>query len=87
MRRRKAVAPVARRVIKIGGLYRETVRAVTVTAEDHEIVGGHRTGRILVRAASGNDPFQRRWYCGDVALVEVQGDLAGIGDATAEVEP
>lgn len=72
MKRRKASAPAPARIIKIGGLYRDTARGVTVTAEDHEIVGGHRTGRIVVCAADGRLRFPRRWLCDARDLVEVQ---------------
>jgi len=77
MRRNKSAAPAPRRIIKVGALYRDTARGVAVTAEDHEIRDGHRTGRILVCAADGKARFPRRWYCRDLDLAEVQGDLAG----------
>lgn len=84
--RPKKAAPAPRRIIKVGGLYRDRARGVTVTAEDHEIRDAHRTGRILVCAADGKARFPRRWYCRDVDLTEVQGDLAFI-DADSGVRP
>jgi len=87
MRQRKAAAFVPRRIIKVGALYRDVARGVTVTAEDHEIRNGHRTGRILVSAADGRFRFPRRWYCQEADLAEVQGDLAGISTADAGVRP
>lgn len=74
MRRRKAEATLPR-IIKVGGLYFDKVRGVSVTAEDHEIQGGHRTGRILVRAADGKLRFPRRWYCRGTDLEETQEEL------------
>ena len=80
MKRHKPAAPIPRRIIKVGALYRDTARDVTVTAEDHESRDGHRTGRILVCAADGKVRFPLRWYCRDTDLAEVQGDLAGFTD-------
>jgi len=74
MKRRKSAA-IPRRIIKVGGVYRDVVRGVTVTAEDHEVQGGRRTGRILVCAAEGNPRLPRRWYCREADLAEVQQDL------------
>ena len=87
MRRRKSMAPTPRRIIKVGALYRDTAHGVTVTAEDHEIRDGHRTGRILVCAADGKARFPRRWYCRDTDLSEVQGDLQGLAGAGSGVLP
>jgi len=87
MSRPKAAAPAPRRIIKVGGLYRDTARGVTVTAEDHGIRKGHRTGRILVCAADGKVRFPRRWYCAEADLADVQGDLAGLDDEGSGVRP
>jgi hypothetical protein len=87
MKRQRTAAPAPRRIIKVGGLYRDTARGVTVTAEDHEIRGGLRTGRILVCAADGKLRFPRRWYCRDVDLAEVQGDLAPPSPSDDGVSP
>lgn len=72
MRRTRVNPAVPDRIIKIGGLYRDTARGVLVEAEDHEILGGQRTGRIVVCAADGKERFPRRWYCQASALAEVQ---------------
>lgn len=72
MSRTRANAVVPDRIIKIGGLYRDTARGVVVEAEDHEILGGRRTGRIVVCAADGEERFPRRWYCQAADLAEVQ---------------
>lgn len=76
MKRLKTAAEAPQRIIKVGGLYRDTARGVTVTAEDHEIRDGHRTGRIIVCAADGRLRFPRRWYCRVEELADVQCDLA-----------
>ena len=72
MRRTRAIPMVPDRIIKIGGFYRDTARDVLVEAEDHEILGGQRTGRIVVCAADGKERFPRRWYCQAADLAEVQ---------------
>ena len=72
MSRTRADPVVLDRIIKIGGLYRDTARGVLVEAEDHEILGGRRTGRIVVCAADGKERFPRRWYCHAADLAEVQ---------------
>jgi hypothetical protein len=84
-RLKKAVAPQS--IIKLGGLYRDTVRGVTVMAEDHEIEHGHRTGRIIVRAADGRLRFPRRWYCRAEHLVDVQGELGALDRNDDGVHP
>ena len=70
MRRNSANAVVRDRVIKIGGLYRDTARDIPVSAEDHEILQGRRTGRIVVCAADGRERFPRRWLCKAADLEE-----------------
>ncbi len=78
MKRQKRAAAGPQRIIKLGGLYRDTVRGVTVTAEDHEIEHGHRTGRIIVCAADGRLRFPRRWYCRAEHLADVQCELGAL---------
>jgi hypothetical protein len=78
MKRRKTAKVAPQRIIKMGGLYRDTVRGVTVTAEDHEMRDGHRTGRIIVCAADGKVRFPRRWYCDATDLAEVQCELPSL---------
>jgi hypothetical protein len=52
-----------RRILKVGETYLDRSRGVLVTMEDHEIVAGRRTGRVIVCAADGVMRFPRRWYC------------------------
>lgn len=59
-----------RRILKVGETYLDRSRGVLVTMEDHEIVGGRRTGRVVVCAADGVLRFPRRWYCRTPDLVE-----------------
>ena len=63
MRRTRVVGPAVHRVIRMGGTYRCRGSGLLVTAEDHEIVGGHRTGRVLVRAEDSTSRVPVRWYC------------------------
>ena len=86
MKRQKKAA-VPQRIIKLGGLYRDTVRGVTVIAEDYEIEHGHRTGRIVVCGADGRLRFPRRWYCRAEHLAEVQCEFVALGDGDSGVHP
>jgi hypothetical protein len=52
-----------RRILKVGETYLDRSRGVLVTLEDHEIVAGRRTGRVIVCASDGVLRFPRRWYC------------------------
>ena len=63
MRRTRVVGPAVHRVFRMGGTYRCRGSGLFVTAEDHEIVGGHRTGRVLVRAEDAASRVPVRWYC------------------------
>ena len=58
------------RILKVGETYLDRSRGVLVTMEDHEIVAGRRTGRVIVCAADGVLRFPRRWYCRVPDLVE-----------------
>jgi hypothetical protein len=58
------------RILKVGETYLDRSRGVLVTMEDHEIVAGRRTGRVIVCAADGVLRFPRRWYCREPDLVE-----------------
>ena len=60
------------RVIRMGGIYRIKAGGLQVIAEDQEISGGHRTGRILVRADDPRSRVPVRWYCEPSDLDEVQ---------------
>jgi hypothetical protein len=68
MSAKKAVG-VHRRILKVGATYLDRSRGVLVTLEDHEIVGGRRTGRVIVCAADGVLRFPRRWHCREPDLV------------------
>ena len=37
----------------------------------HEIVGGHRTGRVIVIGADGVERFPRRWLTREQDLLEL----------------
>ena len=64
-----SAAPV--RVFRVGGTYRLKAGGALVTAEDHEILGGRRTGRILVRASDAGGRMPVRWYSEPSELEEV----------------
>ncbi len=67
-----------RRILKVGDMYLDRSRGVLVTLEDHEIVGGRRTGRVIVCAADGVLRFPQRWYCREPDLVPPpRGSTAG----------
>ncbi len=87
MKGHKRAGSAPRRIIKVGGLYRDTASGVTVTAEEHEMRDGHRTGRVLVCAADGKVRFPRRWYCRDVDLADVQTDFMEPIDEGLGVKP
>ncbi len=74
MSKRVKKAAVPRRIIRIGDTYRDIHREALVTVEDHEIVGGRRTGRIIVVGADVGERFPRRWICPEQDLVEVPAD-------------
>jgi hypothetical protein len=63
MRQTRVVGPAVARVFRMGGTYRCRGSGLLVTAEDHEIVGGQRTGRVLVRAEDATSRVPVRWYC------------------------
>ena len=63
MSTRKTKSEAQHRILKVGETYLDRSRGVLVTMEDHEIVGGRRTGRVVVCAADGVMRFPRRWYC------------------------
>ena len=71
MSKRVRKTPAPRRIIRIGDTYRDTHRNALVTVEDHEIVGGRRTGRVIVVGADVGERFPRRWICPEQDLVEV----------------
>ncbi len=58
------------RVLKIGAVYLDSYHRVLVTVEDHEIVDGRRTGRVIVCGADGVERFPRRWYAREQDLVD-----------------
>jgi hypothetical protein len=67
---RRAPAP-SKRIIKVGATYLDTYHSIVVTVEDHEIVAGHRTGRLVVIGADGVERFPRRWYTRERDLAEL----------------
>ncbi len=69
-RSRRAETP-PRRIVRVGATYLDTYHSIVVTVEDHEIVGGHRTGRVVVIGADGVERFPRRWYTRELDLVEL----------------
>jgi len=73
MKRQDQSTQVARVMVKVGETYR-SMDGGLVVVEDHEYVGGRRTGRFLVCTAGGPLPAWRRWYCGP-------GDLADVAPA------
>ena len=60
------------RVFQMGGTYRIKAGGLLVIAEDQELSGGHRTGRILVRADDPRSRVPVRWYCEPSDLDEVR---------------
>ena len=70
MTRKQTRSGAQGRILKVGETYLDRSRGVLVTMEDHEIVGGRRTGRVLVCAADGVQRFPQRWYCRGPDLVE-----------------
>jgi hypothetical protein len=62
MRRVSRGAPATVRVFRVGATYRLRAGGALVTAEDHEILEGRRTGRILVRAADVGGRMPVRWF-------------------------
>ncbi len=74
MSKRAKKTAVPKRIIRIGDTYRDIHRKALVTVEDHEIVGGRRTGRVIVVGAEVGERFPRRWICPEQDLVEVLAD-------------
>ena len=64
-----------RRILKVGETYLDRSRGVLVILEDHEIVRGRRTGRVIVCAADGVLRFPRRWYCRELDLVRAPSSM------------
>jgi hypothetical protein len=73
----KKATPRHRRILKVGETYLDRSRGVLVTLEDHEIVGGRRTGRVVVCAADGVLRFPPRWLCREPDLVPPPGGGTG----------
>jgi hypothetical protein len=65
-------------VVKIGGLYRDRTSGLLVTAEDHEIRGGRRTGRVLARAVDTTLRFPLWLSCRGEDLVEAEDVSAAV---------
>jgi hypothetical protein len=71
MRKRTKKAEASKPIIKVGETYRDAHRDALVTVEDHEMVGGKRTGRVVVIGAGVGEHFPRRWICPAEDLIEV----------------
>ena len=74
MRKRTKQARAVEKRIRVGGTYRDVLRDAFVTVEDHEMIGGRRTGRVIVTGKEGVQRFPRRWLCLERELAEVLGD-------------
>ena len=72
MKRSPRALPASARVFRMGGTYRIKAGGLQVIAEDQEISGGHRTGRILVRADDPRSRVPVRWLCEPSDLEEVR---------------
>ena len=72
MRRILRPVPLPARVFRMGATYRLKFGGALVTAEDHEILGCRRTGRILVRASDVGGRMPVRWYCEPSDLEEIE---------------
>jgi len=72
MKRSPRALPASARVFRMGGTYRIKAGGLQVIAEDQEISGGHRTGRILVRADDPRSRVPVRWFCEPSDLEEVK---------------
>ena len=72
MKRARSERTTSPRVFRMGGTYRINAGGLQVIAEDQEISGGHRTGRILVRADDPRSRVPVRWYCEPSDLDEVR---------------
>ena len=70
MKRQNQSTQVVGVMVKVGETYRSRDGGLVVV-EDHEYVGGRRTGRFLVCTAGGPLPAWRRWYCGPGDLADV----------------
>ena len=76
MKRQSQSMQVVAVMVKVGETYRSRDGGLVVV-EDHEYVGGRRTGRFLVCTVGGPLPAWRRWYCGP-------GDLDDVASAGGE---
>ena len=77
MTRKQTRSGAQGRILKVGETYLDRSRGVLVTMEDHEIVGGRRTGRVVqagTQQRSGlQQAMQRR------ALTQGKGELKAAG--------
>ncbi len=72
--RRTKEPPRGKKRIRVGETYRDVLRDTLVTVEDHELIGGRRTGRVIVSGREGVQRVPRRWLCLERELAEVLGD-------------
>jgi hypothetical protein len=79
MKKRTRKAEATRRIIKVGETYRDVNCGALVTVEDHEIVGGKRTGGVIVIGAGAGEHVPRRWVCPAEDLAEMDAALPAAG--------
>jgi hypothetical protein len=60
------------RIIKVGETYRDVTRGALATVLDHEIVGGKRTGRVIVMGTRAGEHFPQPWISAAKDLVEIE---------------
>jgi len=60
------------RIIKVGETYRDVRRGALATVLDHEIVGGKRTGRLIVMGARPGEHVPQPWISAAEDLVEIE---------------
>jgi len=75
MKREAKKATRQGRIIKVGETYRDVRRGALATVLDHEIVGGKRTGRLVVMGAGAGEHVPRCWICRGEDLVEIEESL------------
>ena len=74
---RQAKSASQKRIIKVGETYRDTRRGALATVLDHEIVGGKRTGRVIVMGAKPGEHVPQPWVSAAEDLVEIEDSRPG----------